>query len=90
MKKNDFDPFFGFTGQKHLIVMELQHDVWRCLVDVYTMFQIDISKDVQKSPENFSLAGSLAKLPLAMFSSATGPKIAQPWRKLLRFKTLTI
>ena len=28
--------------------MELQLDVWHCLLDVYTKFQIDISKHVEK------------------------------------------
>ena len=39
-------------------------DMWHCLLDVYGKFQIDISKHVQKSLENFSLEGSPAKLLL--------------------------
>ena len=37
MQKYDFDQFL----------------VVKYLLNVYTMFQIDISKDVEKSPENF-------------------------------------
>ena len=34
--------------------MKLELDVWRYLLNVYTMFQIDISKHVEKSSENFA------------------------------------
>ena len=34
--------------------MKLKLDVWHYLLNVYTMFQIDISKHVEKSPENFA------------------------------------
>ena len=44
----------------------------------------------KKSPENFSLAGSSSNTPFQVFLSARGPKIAQPWRKSVRIKTLTI
>ena len=44
----------------------------------------------KKSPENFSLAGSSSNTPFQVFLSARGPKIAQPWRKWVRIKTLTI
>ena len=43
-----------------------------------------------KSPENFSLAGSSSNTPFQVFLSARGPKIAQPWRKSVGIKTLTI
>ena len=33
--------------------MKLKLDVWHHLLDVYAMFQIDISKHVEKGPENF-------------------------------------
>ena len=33
--------------------MKLELDVWHYLLDVYTKFRIDISKHVEKSPENF-------------------------------------
>ena len=34
--------------------MKLELDVWHHLLNVYTMFQIDISKHVEKSAENFA------------------------------------
>ena len=34
--------------------MKLELDVWHYLLNVYTMFQIDISKHVEKSAENFA------------------------------------
>ena len=43
-----------------------------------------------KSPENFLLVGSPAKLPLWVFLSTRGPTIAQPWRKSVGVKILTI
>ena len=60
------------------------------VLDVYAKFQTNISQHVQKSPENFSLAGSSSNTPFEVFLSARGPKIAQPWRKSVRIKTLTI
>ena len=42
-------PIFGCkVGQSVLIGMKLELDVWRYLLNVYTMFQIDISKHVEK------------------------------------------
>ena len=41
------------VGQSHLTVMKLQLNVWRRLLDVYTKFQIDISKHVKKSGKLF-------------------------------------
>ena len=34
--------------------MKLELDVWHYLLDVYTKFEIDIAKYVEKSPENFN------------------------------------
>ena len=34
--------------------MKPKLDVWQYLLNVYAMFQIDISKHVEKSPENFA------------------------------------
>ena len=34
--------------------MKLELDVWHYLLNVYTMFQNDIWKHVEKSPENFA------------------------------------
>ena len=45
---------------------------------------------LKKSPENFSLAGSSTNSPFGVILSAKGPKIAQPWQKLVVVKTLTI
>ena len=41
------------VGQNVMIGMKLELDVWHHWLDVYTKFQIDISKHVEKSPENF-------------------------------------
>ena len=41
------------VGQSVPIVRKLKLDLWRHILDVYTKFQIDISKHVEKSPENF-------------------------------------
>ena len=76
--------------QSDLIAMKLSLDVWRCLLDAYTKFQIDISKHVQKSLEFFSLAGSFTNSRFRAFLSARGPKITQPWRKSVGAKALTI
>ena len=43
--------------------MKLELDVWHHPLDVYAKFQTDISQRVQKSPENFSLAGSSSNTP---------------------------
>ena len=70
--------------------MKLELDVWHHPLDVYATFQTDISQHVQKSPENFTLAGSYSNTPFQVFLSARGPKIAQPWHKSVGIKTLTI
>ena len=40
-------------GQSVPIGMKLELDMWHHLLDVYTKFQIDISKHVERSRENF-------------------------------------
>ena len=70
--------------------MKLELDMWHYPLDVYAKFQTDISQYVQKSLENLSLAGSSSNTPFQVFLSARGPKIAQPWRKSVRIKTLPI
>ena len=71
-------PIFGCkVGQKVQIRMKLELDVWHHPLNVYAKFQTDISKHVQKSTENFSLAGSSGNTPFQVFLSARGPKIAQ-------------
>ena len=48
-------PIFGCkVGQSVPIGMKLELDVWHYLLNVYTMFQNDISKHVEKNPENFA------------------------------------
>ena len=84
-------PIFGCkVGQRIQIGMKLELDLWHHPLNVYAKFQSDISKHVQKSPENFSLAGSSSNTPFQVFLSARGPKTAQPWRKSVGIKTLTI
>ena len=63
------------VGQGDLTAMKLYLDVWHCLLDVYTKFQIDISKHVEKSPENFSLAGSSTNSPFTVFCLPEGQKL---------------
>ena len=77
------------VGQSVDIRMKLELDVWHHLLNAYAKFQTDITKHVQKSPENFSLAGSSSNTPLQVFLSARGPTIAQSWRKSVANKTLT-
>ena len=82
-------PIFGCkVGQSVQIGMKLEPDVWHHPLDVYATFQTDISQHVQKSPEDFSLAGSSSNTPFQVFLSTRGPKIAQSWRKSVRIKTL--
>ena len=48
-------PIFGCkVGQSVPIGMKLELDVWHYLLNVYAMFQNDISKHVEKNPENFA------------------------------------
>ena len=44
--------------------MKLKLGLSCCLLDVYTKCQIDISKHVEKSPENFPLVGSPAEFSI--------------------------
>ena len=82
-------PIFGCkVGQSVQIGMKLEPDVWHHPLDVYATFKTDISQHVQKSPEDFSLAGSSSNTPFQVFLSTRGPKIAQSWRKSVRIKTL--
>ena len=44
-------PIFGCKiGQSVPIGMKLELDLWHYLKNLYTMFQIDISKHVEKNP----------------------------------------
>ena len=70
--------------------MKLELDVWHHPLDVHSKFQTDISKHVQKSPENFLLAGSSGNTPFRVFLSAREPKISQPLQKSVGIKTPTI
>ena len=51
-------------GQRDLIAMKLKLDGSCHLPDVYTRFQVHISKYVEKSSENFPPAGRFAQIPL--------------------------
>ena len=74
--------YFGCKiGQIVQIGIKLELDVLHHLLNVCAKFRTDISKHVQKSPENFSLDGSSGNTPFQVFLSARGPKIAQLWRK---------
>ena len=92
MQINDFDLFLAvkYVKVSRSDWNETQLDVWHQPLDVYAKFQTDISRHVQKSPENFSLAGSSSNTPFQVFLSASGPKIAQPWRKSVGIKALTM
>ena len=54
--------------------MKLKLDVWHQPLDVYAKFKTDISQHVQKSPENFSLAGSSSNTPFQVFLSVQRAK----------------
>ena len=63
-----FGTIFGCkVGQSVQIVMKLEFDVWHHPLNLYSKFQTDISKHVQKSPENFSLAGNSSNTPFQVF-----------------------
>ena len=47
--------------------MKLELYLWHHSLDVYGKFQTDISKHVEKSLENFSLAGSSSNIPFQVF-----------------------
>ena len=50
-----FWPIFGCkVGQSVPIGMKLELDMWHYLLNVYTMFQIGISKHWEKCPKNFT------------------------------------
>ena len=70
--------------------MKLELDVWHHPLDVYAKFQTDISQHVQKKSGKLFAGRELYNTPFQVFLSARGPKIAQPWRKSLGIKTLTI
>ena len=78
-------PIFGCkVGQSVRIGMKLKLDVWHHPLDVYAKFKTDISQHVQKSPENFSLAGSSSNTPFQVFLSARGPKNCPTMTKISR------
>ena len=84
-------PIFGCkVGQSVQIGMKLELDVWHHPLDVYPSFKLISHNMYKKGPENFSLAGSSSNTPFQVFLSARGPTIAQPWRKSVGIKTLTI
>ena len=62
--------------------MKLELDVWHHPLDVYAKFQTDISQHVQKSPENFSLAGSSSNTPFQVFFVHQRAKNCPTMRKI--------
>ena len=72
------------VGQRVQIGMQLELDVWHHPLDVYAKFQTDISKHAQKSPENFSLAGSSNNTPFQMFFVSQSTKNCQTMTKISR------
>ena len=66
-KKKWLWPIFGCkVGQSVPIGMKLELDVWHYLINVYTMFQIDISKHIEKAwktSQNPKRAKIIAKIP---------------------------
>ena len=69
-------PIFGCkVGQSVQIGMKLELDMWHHPLDVYAKFQTDISQHVQKSPENFSLAGTSSNIPFKCFCPPEGQKL---------------
>ena len=86
-------PIFGCkVGQSVQIGMKLKLDVWHHPLDVYAKFQTDISQHVQKKSGKLFAGWELllSNTPFQVFLSVRGPKIAQPWQKSVRIKTLTI
>ena len=61
----------------NLIVMKLKPHVSCHLLDVYTGFQIHISKHVEKKYVKFSLAGNSINSPFREFLSTRGPKMTK-------------
>ena len=81
------------VGQSVPIGMKLELDVWHYLLNVYTMFQNDISKRVEKKPrktsQNPKRAKIIAKIPEIRFLKKkrnlcrevySGPSTYQIWR----------
>ena len=55
-------PTFGCkAGQKVLIAMKLELDLWCRLLDVYSKFQINIWKYVDKKPEKLKKIQNVQK-----------------------------
>ena len=71
-------PNFGCkVGQNVQIAIKLELGVWHHPIDVYAKFQTDISKHVQKSPANFSLAESSSNNPFKCFCPSEGPTMTK-------------
>ena len=75
MQINDWLIFGCKVGQSVQIGMNLKLDMWHHLLNVYTKFQTDISKHVQKSPKNFSLAGSSTHVRFKCLCPPEGQKL---------------
>ena len=69
-------PIFGCKVDQNVqIGMKLELDMWHHPLNVYSKFQTDISHHVQKSPENFSLAGSSSNTPFKCFCPPEDQKL---------------
>ena len=59
-------------------------------MDAYARFQVHISKHVEKTQKTLCWRGALLSTHFRIFVATKGPKIAQPWRKAVRFKTIAM
>ena len=93
MNAEKWRPIFGCkVGQSVPIGMKLELDVWHYLLNIYTMFQNDISKHVEKkarkTSQNPKRAKIIAKIPKIGFLKKrnlcrkvySGPSTYQIWR----------
>ena len=91
MQINDFDLFLAV---KYVKVSRLEWNSNLTCDTTHYMYMPSfklISRNMyKKNPENFLLPGSSSNTPFQVFLSTRGPKIAQPWRKSVRDKTLPI
>ena len=84
-------PIFGCkVGQSVPIGMKLELDVWHYLLNVYTMFQNDISKHVKKktrkTSQNPKRAKIIAKIPKIRFLKKKGTYVEKYTAGHLRTK----
>ena len=91
MQKNDWFIFGCKVGQSVPLKMKRELDLCRRLVNMYTMFPIDISKHGEKIPENPKRAKIMAKILKIRYSKKrnlfrevlSGTLMYQLWRTYL-------